>query len=94
MPVCEGRFDGKKLTYPSSKAFQGIVGGVIARMEVGLDGKVADVELLAAVPAESFGESVVKTLRTWTFKPDKSADTSKCRLNSRNRMYSVTFTMM
>jgi TonB family protein len=94
LPVCEGRFDGKKLTYPSSKAFQGIVGAVIARMEVGLDGKVADVELLAAVPAESFGESVVKTLRTWTFKPDKSADTSKCRLNSRNRMYSVTFMMM
>ncbi len=94
LPVCEGRFDGKKLTYPSSKAFQGIVGGVIARMDVGPDGKINDVELLAAVPAESFGESVVKTLRTWTFKPDKDADTSKCRLNSRNRMYGVTFTML
>jgi TonB family protein len=94
LPVCEGRFDGKKLTYPSNKAFQGIVGGVIARMEVAADGKVTDVELLAAVPAESFGESVVKTLRTWTFKPNKDVDTSTCRLNSRNRVYGVTFRML
>ncbi|HEX5005927.1 MAG TPA: TonB family protein [Hyphomonadaceae bacterium] len=94
LPLCDGRFEGKKLSYPASKAYSGIVGGVIARMEVAANGKVTDVELLAAVPSESFGESVIKTLKTWTFKPDKGADTSKCRLNSRNRMYSVTFRML
>lgn len=94
LPLCEGRFDGKKLTYPSSKAYQGIVGAVIARMEVASDGKVTNVELLAGVPLESFGESVVSTLKTWTFKPDKGQDRSACKLNSRNRVFGVTFRML
>jgi TonB family protein len=63
-------------------------------MEVAADGKVVDAELLAAVPAESFGEKVVETLRTWTFKPDRSVDRSTCRLNSRNRVFRVTFLML
>jgi TonB family protein len=94
LQLCEGQFDGRKLSYPSSKAYQGIVGAIIARMEVAPDGKVTDVEILAGVPLESFGDSVVNTLETWTFKPDKGQDRSSCRLNSRNRVFRVIFRVM
>ena len=89
--VCEGGFQGRKLTYPSSKAFDGQVGSVIARMETDASGKVTDVEVLAAVPAEVFAEGVVATLKTWTYKPTKKASGSSCRLNFRNHTYKVRF---
>jgi TonB family protein len=94
VPMCEGRFEGRKLYYPANREFQGTVGAVIARMETDRDGKVTSAEVLAAVPADVFGEKVVETLRTWTFKPDKGVNTSACRMNSRNRIYKVSFRIM
>ncbi|MET0568657.1 MAG: energy transducer TonB [Hyphomicrobiaceae bacterium] len=91
LPICDGKFEGKEVRYPSSKAFTGHVGTVIARVETDTLGKVTHVEMLAQVPTEGFGESVVSTLETWKYVPStKSAGTS-CRLNFRNYTYKVRF---
>lgn len=91
LPVCDGEFTGRKLTYPASQSFKGTVGAVLARMETGRDGKVTKVELLAAVPADAFGGGVVETLKTWYYKPAKDANLLACRLNSLNHVYQVIF---
>jgi TonB family protein len=90
-PLCEGKFDGRKLVYPSSKEYQGLVGSVIARMETDATGKVTNTEVLAAVPLKSFSDQVVRTMNTWTYKPAKDVDTTSCRLNSRNHNFRVIF---
>ncbi len=92
-PLCEGKFEGPKLVYPSSKEYRGLVGSVIARLETSADGKVVNAEVLAAVPLETFSDQVVRTLNSWTFKPEKGVNTSSCRLNSRNRIFKVMFRM-
>lgn len=91
VPICDGEFVGKKLTYPSSNAFRGVVGAVVARMVTAPDGKVVNAEVLAAVPMENFGEKVADTQKTWTFKPAKGANVAGCRLNSLNHVYKVIF---
>jgi TonB family protein len=90
-PLCEGSFSGRRMTYPSSKAYRGLVGSVIARMETAPNGKVTKVEVLAAIPVDGFDDKVVETLGTWTYKADKNAKQGGCRLNSRNLIYRVTF---
>lgn len=90
-PRCAGKFEGRKLVYPGSKEYQGLVGSVVAHMETDATGKVTKAEVLAAVPVESFAASVVDTLKTWTFKPEAGTDTSACRLNSRNHVFKVIF---
>jgi hypothetical protein len=89
LPVCEGKFEGKEVRYPSSKGFSGSVGAVIARMETDTSGKVTQVEVLAQVPTETFAESVVSTLKTWKYVQTKTG--VSCRLNSRNHTYKVKF---
>jgi TonB family protein len=91
IPVCDGAFQGKKVTYPPSKAFKGQVGSVIARMETDATGKVVNVEVLAAVPAEAFADGVVAALKTWTYKPSKKSAGASCRLNYLNHAYKVRF---
>ncbi|CAN0452182.1 unnamed protein product, partial [Phaeothamnion confervicola] len=93
LPRCAGKFEGRKLVYPGSKEYQGMVGSVVAHMETDASGKVTKAEVLAAVPLESFSAQVVDTLKTWTFKPEAGADTSTCRLNSRNHVFKVIFGM-
>jgi len=93
LPACGGEFEGKKLRYPENKAYKGLVGSVIVRLETGADGKVTDVEVLAAVPGEGFAAKMIETLETWTFKPN-AANAGACRLNSRNRNYKVSFRIM
>jgi TonB family protein len=92
-PLCEGKFEGRKLVYPPSRAYQGLVGAVIARLETDASGKVTNTEVLAAVPLKTFSDQVVRTMSTWTYKPAKGVNTSSCRLNSRNRIFRVTFHM-
>lgn len=93
MPMCEGKFEGRKLVYPGNKQFKGLVAGVIAHMETDATGKVTKAEVLAAVPTEGFSDYVVETAKTWTFKPAAGVDTSACGLNSRNRVFRVMFTI-
>jgi hypothetical protein len=94
IPLCNGKFEGRRLMYPASREFQGTVGAVIAHLETGKDGKVIKAEVLAAVPAEVFADKVVETLGTWTFKPEKGVNTSTCRMNSRNHVYKVIFRIL
>jgi hypothetical protein len=91
LPVCDGDFQGRKIVYPPSKAYQGQVGSVIARMETDTSGKVVNVEVLAAVPGEVFAKGVASTLKTWTYKASKKAAGASCRLNYRNHTYKVRF---
>jgi hypothetical protein len=93
LPVCAGSFEGARLVYPESKAFEG-VGSMVAHLETDAAGKVVDVEVLAAVPDENFVSNVTKTMMTWTFKPAAGVAPGSCRLNSNNRFYKVSFRML
>jgi hypothetical protein len=88
IPICNGEFEGRKLRYPENRAFQGLVGAVIARMETDEKGKVLDVEILSAVPTDGFAKGVADTLRTWSYKKKGGG---ACRLDSRNHLYKVSF---
>lgn len=90
-PVCPGKFEGRKLFYPASKDFQGLVGSVIARIETDAAGKVTNTEVLAAVPLNSFSDQVVGTVNTWVYRPANGVDTASCRLKSRNHSFKVIF---
>jgi hypothetical protein len=93
LPGCSGSFEGPKLFYPQSKSHEG-VGALIARLETGADGKVVDVEVLAAIPDESFVSNMIKTMKAWTFKPAAGTAPGSCRLNSRNRYFKVSFRLL
>ena len=93
LPLCDGKFEGKSLQYPGSKEYKGLVGSVIARLETDVTGKVIKTEVLAAVPSDAFAASVVATTNTWRLVPAKGVDRSTCRLNTRDRTFSVTFTI-
>ncbi len=93
LPVCAGEFSGRSMKYPSVKAFTGLVGSVIARVETAADGRVTKVEILASVPSKGFEDSVRETLETWTYKPARGVERNACRLNSRNHLYKVMFTV-
>ena len=90
-PLCEGSFEGRRIRYPSNRAFAGVVGSVIVRLETDDKGEVIDSELLASIPLESFSEAVLKAVSTWRYEPAKDADLRSCRLQSSNRVLRVTF---
>ena len=90
-PVCPGEFKGKRMTYPSSRAFSGLVGSVLVRIETDERGKVINTELLASVPLEGFAETVLEKARTWTYRPDRDADLRQCRVEFNNYTYKVSF---
>ena len=88
IPVCAGAFEGRKIQYPDSRAFEGLVGSVIVRLETGADGKVTTTEILSAVPIDGFGARVIDAMKDWKYK---AKSTSNCRLSSRNHVQHVTF---
>ncbi len=90
-PLCEGAYEGRRIRYPSNRAFAGVVGSVIVRLETDDKGEVIDSELLASIPLESFSEAVLKAVGTWRYEPAKDADLRTCRLQSSNRILRVTF---
>lgn len=89
LPLCEGSFTGKPIRYPAIRAFSGLVGSVIARMETDETGKVTKVQVVAAVPSEGFGATVEKALSSWSFK--RSGSEPNCRVASKNHIYKVMF---
>ncbi|MET0568656.1 MAG: TonB family protein [Hyphomicrobiaceae bacterium] len=94
LPRCEGDFEGRKLTYPESKAYSGLVGSVIVNIQVSEDGKVTKADILAAIPSDEFGNRVVDTVRTWTYKPARGMKPGQtCRLNTNAHVYKVNFTI-
>jgi hypothetical protein len=93
LPVCRGSFEGAKLVYPESKSYEG-VGALIAQLETADDGKVVNVQVLAAIPDENFVSNMIRTMETWTYKPDAGVAPGSCRLNSRNRVFKVSFRLL
>lgn len=91
IPMCEGSWDGKRIRYPTSRAFARTVGAVIIRMETDQAGKVVETEVLASIPLTSFSDAVQRAVDTWTFKPDRDADLKNCRLQGSSRILNVTF---
>jgi hypothetical protein len=83
LPVCKGGFEGERLVYPESKRFEG-VGSMIARLETDQTGKVTAVEILAAVPDESFVSNLVNTMKSWVYRPAPGLEPGSCRLDFRN----------
>lgn len=55
--------------YPAAAFDQGLSGKVELRVEVGADGKVADVRVLSATLPGVFDDAAVTAARAWTFKP-------------------------
>lgn len=90
-PTCAGSWEGPRIRYPQNRAFAGIVGAVIVRLETDDQGQVIDTELLASIPLQSFSDAVLKAVKDWRFEPDKDADLRNCRLQSRARVLRVTF---
>lgn len=90
-PICPGEFKGRRMRYPSSQSFSGLVGSVLVRVETDASGKVVDTELLASVPVEAFAESVIRTISTWTYTPDRDADLRNCRVQFNSYVYKVLF---
>lgn len=55
--------------YPAAAFDQGLSGKVELRVEVGADGKVADVRVLSATLPGVFDDAAMTAARAWTFKP-------------------------
>ncbi len=92
-PFCEGQLvQMPPLEYPQAALDRHQVGAVIARFKVA-DGKVADAEVLAAVPYEGFKEEALKTLAQWTWKVAPGQDLSTCRLSRKNIIIPFVFTL-
>ncbi len=90
-PVCPGSWKGPRIRYPQNRAFAGIVGAVIVRLETDDRGRVSDTEVLAAIPLQSFSDAVLKAVKDWRLEPEKGADLRNCRMASRSRVLRVTF---
>src|SRR5690606_34082956 len=79
LPICENRLDWN-VRYPSSAAFNGLVGTVLIKMGFDSDGRVKDHTLLASVPVDSFGTSVIDTISRARLRATRGQDTDSCTL--------------
>ncbi|MAP94961.1 MAG: hypothetical protein CMK07_08420 [Ponticaulis sp.] len=93
LPFCEGELkQTKAIRYPSSAAFNGMVGSVILRLKFDEKGNVTEPEVLAAVPIAGFEEELIESVSEWRWQ--KSDDEDKaCRLNRENVIMPVTFSI-
>lgn len=55
--------------YPSSALRAGTAGQVAVTFSVGTDGRVSNIRVVAAEPAGVFNQSVLSSVRRWTFRP-------------------------
>lgn len=55
--------------YPPSALRAGISGAVVLRMEVGVDGKPGDVEVVTSSRNRDLDREAVRTVRRWRFQP-------------------------
>lgn len=90
-PLCEGKWEGRRIRYPQNNAFTGTVGAVIVRIATDGEGKVTDTEVLASIPLNSFSDAVTTAVRDWRFEPERGADLRNCRLEAVGRVLRVTF---
>lgn len=91
LPFCDGTFRMKPaLRYPSGVANRGMFGAVIARVTVS-DLAVSDVEILAAVPSQTFEETAEETIRQWRWKVETGKPGETCRASRENIVLPMVF---
>ncbi|MEQ8558433.1 MAG: energy transducer TonB [Henriciella sp.] len=92
LPYCNGRFDmDPPLRYPFRAAKKGMFGAAIARIAVnGHD--VTEVEILAAVPSDTFEKSAEKTIRKWRWQPAGTPGET-CRAEHPNLVQPLIFAL-
>ncbi|MFZ6672946.1 TonB family protein [Undibacterium sp. Xuan67W] len=73
--------------FPAAAILAGITeGSVSARLTIGLDGKVAQVEIIKAKPAKVFDKEVVSAASQWRYAPLSAAQTRVVDFNFQNAL--------
>ena len=90
LPLCSGHFKKKKWPRYPRMGLRGMMGTVISQVSV-KDGRVDDVRVLAAVPAEGFADETVRALKYWEWVVDDGTPGETCSLNGANLIQQVTF---
>ncbi|HEX5008179.1 MAG TPA: energy transducer TonB [Hyphomonadaceae bacterium] len=79
--ACRKVFDWRaKPDYPKSALYEGFVGAVILKVDIGEDGKASNPAVLGAVPEKHFAEAVLDHVGQMKWVPGKTWDKSKCSL--------------
>lgn len=90
-PPCKVTLDYRKLRYPHSEEFKGIVGSVIVKMDFDETGKGSEATLLAVVPTSHFAENVLKAAPSFRLKPKRGQDMDKCSLSRKDYIFPIIF---
>lgn len=92
IPQCSGGFDmTPPLKYPRSKAWEGTVGAMILKLAMNDQGQVTDVDVLAAVPINTFEENTIETVMQWTW--DRTGAEETCKLANDRIILPVSYTL-
>jgi hypothetical protein len=90
--ACQRVFDWRaKPDYPKSALYEGFVGAVILRVDIGEDGKASNPVVLAAMPEKHFSDAVLKHVGQMKWVPGKVWDKSKCSLAEKGHVITFYF---
>lgn len=93
-PSCRLReTDLGRLRYPSSAAFQGLVGSVILEMDFDERGRGSNAVLLASIPSEEFAEAALEAAPTFRLEPVSGQDLDQCSLSRTDAIVPIRFTI-
>lgn len=93
-PFCTLReIDFGNLRYPSSAAFQGLVGSVILKMDFDERGRGSNAVVLASIPSEQFAESALAAASSFRHEAARGQDLDQCRVSRTDAIVSIRFTM-
>jgi TonB family protein len=91
--TCMSRIEmRKRLSYPPSALYDGLIGVVILRVDVDEQGKASNAEVVTAVPEKYFGEAVLKSVKDIRYIPGEPWNAS-CSLAAKARIISFNFTI-
>lgn len=90
LAFCKGQVDIGKLQYPVSAEFSGLAAAVIVLLDFDASGSEKAIQILGAVPARYFADTVVQAAPTFKLKPTK-LDKKGCRLDVKNRILRISF---
>lgn len=93
LPLCDGRIvQSPKLRPPSRAVRSNLATAVILRFDQNADGEVANAEILASVPNEQFGETLLETVVKWRYRPEKRKQVGlTCRLTRSKIVMPIIF---
>lgn len=93
LPFCPGKFNMEpKLKYPKRASRKGMVGAVIARIDV-KGSKVETVEILGSVPDEGFKAAAAETVSQWRWIITDSQPGITCRADRKDIILPMAFQM-